>query len=103
MPRVQDQITVTHKAGGRDTTLRRIIAYVRKGPFYRQIGVRVVGRLREPIMETYYEHRFLHATKGWRVYAHLPSGLGNAGKRVHGPLAGQKPTRSRHGPRMVTT
>ncbi len=84
-PRKQE-IGVTRKAGPRDTAYRRIIGYERRGPFFRQSGVNKDG---SPRMQTYLEHCFLHATKGWRKYAAVPLAMRDAGNRVHGTVAGK--------------
>lgn len=71
------RLGVTRKVGKPRTPYRHIIRYERKGPFLRQVGVRhVVSRSGQsrtiPIMQQFYVHRFLHATKGWREYANIP-------------------------------
>lgn len=62
------QPKITHRIGKPGTFGRRIIDYKRSGPFYEQVGEKRVGFVMFPIMRTSYIHRFLHATKGWRVY-----------------------------------
>lgn len=67
------QHIVTSTVGRRGAPYRKIIKYERDGPFYRQVGASPDGR---PILQTYYRHRFLHATKGWRVNSHVPMAMG---------------------------
>jgi hypothetical protein len=55
---------VTGHAGERGGLYRRIIGYKKTGPFYEQTGWQKDGK---PQMRRSFYHRFLHATKGWRV------------------------------------
>lgn len=59
---------VTPKAGKPGDPYRRIVRYERDGPYYREVGHRWLNGERFPIIQGFYNHRFLHATKGWRVY-----------------------------------
>jgi hypothetical protein len=77
---------VTGHAGKRGGLYRRIIGYKRTGPFYEQTG----WHDGKPLMRQSHYHRFLHATKGWRV--RRTSGptvtLSNAQQpRAYGPQA----------------
>lgn len=86
---VQRQLGVTGNCGAKGERLkysrwarkevpyRRIIAYTRLGPFFRQVGV--FARSDKPIMQGHYTHRMLHATKGWREFTDLPWKLQRAG------------------------
>jgi hypothetical protein len=85
---------VTPKAGKPHSPFRRIVKYERKGPFYRQVGERWLAGESFPIMQAYYKHKYLHATKGWREYTggprmsiphafnHLPARLAFYGKHA---------------------
>lgn len=66
-------LAVTPKASGKHRPYRRLIKYDREGPLYRQIGVVRIGGVLRPIMQTYFLHRFKHATKGERVYSGGPT------------------------------
>lgn len=63
-----DKVSVTPQLGKKGTPMRRIIAYRREGPFYRQTGVRVVADSTIPMLQQWFSHHFQHATKGWRVF-----------------------------------
>jgi hypothetical protein len=65
--------TVTNKTGKKYRFGRRIINYERKGPLHRQVGIRWLHGESWPIMQSYFTHRFLHATKGWREYTGGPA------------------------------
>lgn len=58
----------SQRLGKKGKSHRRIIDYKRTGPFYRQVGTKTVADRVLPLMQTYWKHRFLHATKGWREY-----------------------------------
>lgn len=60
--------TVTNKAGKPGTHYRRIVRHEVRGPFHRQVGWRWRNGECIPIMRTITEHRYYHATKGWRCY-----------------------------------
>ena len=64
---------VTPKAGKRASPARRITQYERLGPFHRQVGIKYLAGEGWPLMQTYFVHRFLHATKGWRTYIGGPN------------------------------
>jgi hypothetical protein len=74
--RKANDLTVSKKLGKQRSFGRRLIRYERLGPFHRQTGDRSIGGTILPMMQTYFLHRFLHATKGWREY------LGGATLRV---------------------
>lgn len=77
----------TGKAGKRGGLYRRTIGYKRTGPFYEQTGARADGL---PIMRRVYVHRFLHATKGFRVKRTSAATVALPGlqqARVYGPRA----------------
>lgn len=63
---------VTPRAGKRGTPMRSIVAYERKGPFFRQVAEKFVSGEAWPVMQRYFVHRFKHATKGWREYTGGP-------------------------------
>lgn len=84
---LKDRATVTPKIGKRSKPNRRIISYERSGPFYTQSGTQNIAGNILPILYKFYEHRFLHATKGWRVYHggnlfRLPSAVTRPGFQV---------------------
>lgn len=62
--------TITNKAGKRGQMWRRIVRHEVVGPLHRQVGIKWVHGEDKPIMQVYREHKFLHATKGWRKYVH---------------------------------
>jgi hypothetical protein len=66
--RAAQRTEVTRKRGMRGRPYRRIADYYRTGPFYRQVGGKWLQGEEWPIMETFFVHHFLHATKGWRTY-----------------------------------
>lgn len=83
---------VTGHAGKRGALYRRTIGYKRTGPFYEQIGWQRTDKsgIYQPLMRQSYYHRFLHATKGWRVRrTEAPTvTLSNAQQpRAYGPAA----------------
>lgn len=53
-------------ASKRGRPFRHYVAAKRQGPFWRQVGTDVAN---QPIIEKFYRHKFLHATKGWRTFA----------------------------------
>lgn len=59
---------VTKQTGKRGKFMRRIIGYERRGPYHRQVGIRWLHGESWPMMQTYFIHRFRHATKGVREY-----------------------------------
>jgi hypothetical protein len=61
--RRQQQWKVTGHAGKRGGLYRRIIGYRMTGPFYEQVG----WHQGKPLMRQSHYHKFLHATKGYRV------------------------------------
>lgn len=61
-------LQVTQRAGKKGHAYRRIIGYKRTGPFHREVGIKWVSGESWPVMQTYFKHAFLHATKGWRTY-----------------------------------
>ena len=63
---------VTPKLGKAGRPYRRIIKYERVGPLHRQVGIKWLHGECWPIMQTFFKHRFLHATKGWREYTGGP-------------------------------
>lgn len=71
--RVVDPNTITSSCGKKGTPLRRIIGYRHEGPYHRQVGLKWMLNEAWPIVQTYYKHHFLHATKGWRVYTGGPA------------------------------
>lgn len=75
-----DKAAVTRTKGHRGVPNARIVKYERTGPFYTQSGIRRIADQILPILHEWYEHRYLHATKGLRVYHggklfHLPSAV----------------------------
>lgn len=64
----EETAPVTRPKSRRGMPNASLIDYKRVGPFYRQTGTRNIVGNTIPLMQEYYEHRFLHATKGWRVY-----------------------------------
>lgn len=98
-PEEQTLDTATRSMGPRRRANTRIIDYSRTGPFYTQIGVRVIAEQELPILRTHYVHRYLHATKGWREYHggplfHLPSSRADAGGRQIGKRSTWRPNRA---------
>jgi len=82
LPKIQPRRSdhqVTNQSGKRATPYRRIVGYERLGPLHRQVGIKWLHGEAWPIMQTYFKHRFLHATKGWREYT--------GGSRVRMPQA----------------
>lgn len=70
---VDDTPIVSPKKGKRGKFCARLITYERGGPFHRQVGIKWLHGECWPIMQTYFKHRWLHATKGWREYTGGPS------------------------------
>lgn len=66
-------LTVQPHASRKYRPYRRVTKYHRVGPLHRQIAVKVMAHESWPVMQTFYEHHFLHATKGWRIYTGGPS------------------------------
>lgn len=81
------KMTTPH-LGKRGTPHRRIIDYQRLGPFRRIINDQPGGK---PIVQAYFQHTLMHATKGMRRY--------NGGARLPIPAAstGVHPSRSFYG------
>lgn len=63
-----DDYSISKKRGKRIQFGRNFIRYERTGPFHRQIGERTIAGSILPVMETFFMHHILHATKGWRKY-----------------------------------
>lgn len=87
---VEPGLTVTAKCGKPGTPFRKIIRQEAMGVQFIQTGIRVVapgeGR---PILERVERHRFLHATKGWRVYRDGLPGMA----RCHTPSFARNPAK----------
>lgn len=80
-------LTITPKASRVGVPYRRLIGYERTGPWHRQIGITIIGGKELPLMQTYFVHRYMHATKGPRAYTgsanmRLPFAPQNGSPRV---------------------
>lgn len=64
---------ITPTAGKPGSPARRLVRYERLGPFHRQVGLKWMAGESWPLMQTYFVHRLLHATKGWRTYVGGPN------------------------------
>lgn len=66
-------LTITPKASGKFRPYRRLVQYHRVGPLHRQVGIKIIAGKELPMMQTYFVHHFMHATKGPRKYSGGPS------------------------------
>jgi hypothetical protein len=83
----EPQYTITAKAGKPGVPYRRIIAQKTDPVWFVQCGINPKDGT--PRLQRIERHRFLHATKGWRVYNGGLPGIG----RAHAPTLPRNPHR----------